>query len=125
MCMDLFFKIQGACANRDMATVRNLFTDEMYGILQADAEELKLNKKINHLDNIAVRSIEITDAWQESGKDFITLRFHASLLDYVTDETSGQLLSGSKSEPVKFEEYWTFTRPVGNNPWQLSAISQG
>jgi predicted lipid-binding transport protein (Tim44 family) len=32
--------------------------------------------------------------------------------------------SGSKTEPVKFEEYWAFTRPVGNNPWQLSAINQ-
>jgi len=35
-----------------------------------------------------------------------------------------QVIDGSKTEPVKFEEYWTFTRPVGNNPWQLSAIQQ-
>jgi predicted lipid-binding transport protein (Tim44 family) len=40
------------------------------------------------------------------------------------DETTGQVVEGSKTEPVKFEEYWTFTRPVGNNPWQLSAIQQ-
>jgi predicted lipid-binding transport protein (Tim44 family) len=25
---------------------------------------------------------------------------------------------------VKFEEYWTLTRPVGPNPWKLSAIQQ-
>jgi predicted lipid-binding transport protein (Tim44 family) len=25
---------------------------------------------------------------------------------------------------VKFNEYWTFTRPVGDNPWKLSAINQ-
>jgi len=40
------------------------------------------------------------------------------------DEIIGDLLLGSKTEPVKFEEYWTFTRPVGNNNWQLSAINQ-
>jgi len=123
-CMDNFFKIQGAWANRDMATVRNLLTDEMYRILQGDADALKAQKKINRLENIAVRSVDITEAWQESGSDFITVRVYANLLDYNVDETTGQVVEGSKTDPVKFEEYWTVTRPVGANPWQLSAINQ-
>jgi predicted lipid-binding transport protein (Tim44 family) len=123
-CMDLFFKIQGAWANRDMATVRHLLTDEMYRTFQADADGLKARKQINRLENIAVRSVDITEAWQESGADFITVRILASLLDYNVDETTGRVLEGSKTEPVKFKEYWTFTRPVGPNPWQLSAINQ-
>jgi len=123
-CTDTFFKIQGAWANRDMATVRNLLTDEMHRILQGDAEALKAQKKINRLENIAVRSVDITEAWQESGSDFITVRVYANLLDYNVDEITGQVVEGSKTDPVKFEEYWTFTRSVGNNPWQLSAINQ-
>jgi len=123
-CTDTFFKIQGAWANRDMATVRNLLTDEMHRILQGDAEALKAQKKINRLENIAVRSVDVTEAWQESGSDFITVRVFANLLDYTVDETTGQVVEGSKTDPVKFEEYWTFTRSVGNNPWQLSAINQ-
>ncbi|MGB8991975.1 MAG: Tim44 domain-containing protein [Desulfobaccales bacterium] len=124
MCMDQFFKTQGAWTNRDMATVKNLLTDEMYRIFQTDADSLKAQKQINRLENIAVRSADITEAWQESGSDFITVRILASLLDYNVDETSGQVLEGSKTEPVKFEEYWTFTRPVGPNPWLLSAMNQ-
>ena len=123
LCMDSFFKIQGAWANRNMNLVRGILTDEMFSILHGDAEKLKLEKKINKLDNIAVRSVEITEGWQEGGMDFITVRFLANLLDYTVSE-SGQLLSGNRNEPVKFEEYWTFTRPVGNHPWQLSAINQ-
>ena len=123
-CMDTFFKIQGAWANREMAAVKNLLTPEMYRLLQDDAKKLKKEKKINRLDNIAVRSVDITEAWQETGTDFITVRVYASLLDYTVDEATGQVLEGSKTEPVKFEEYWTFTRAVGNNPWQLSAIQQ-
>ena len=96
----------------------------MYGILQGDADELKRKKQVNRLENIAVRTVEITEAWQEAGKDFITVRFCANLLDYTVEEATGQVLSGSKTDPVKFDEYWTFTRPVGNNPWQLSAINQ-
>jgi len=123
-CMDTFFKIQGAYADRDMSTVKNLLTEEMYQLLQADAAKLKADRQINRLENIAVRSVDITEAWQESGRDYITVRVYANLLDYTVDEASGQVLSGSKTEPVKFEEYWTFTRPVGNNAWQLSAIQQ-
>ncbi len=123
-CMDAFFKIQGAWANRDMSTVKNMLTEEMYGILQGDAEKLKADHQINRLENIAVRSVDITEAWQETGRDYITVRVYANLLDYTVDEASDQVLSGSKTDPVKFEEYWTFTRAVGNNPWQLSAIQQ-
>jgi predicted lipid-binding transport protein (Tim44 family) len=121
---DYFFRIQGAWANRDMASVRSLLTDEMSRILQGNADDLKSLRRINKLDNIAVRSADIVEAWQEEGRDFITVRFYANLLDYTIDEVTGQIVEGSKTDPVKFEEYWTFTRSVGNNAWQLSAITQ-
>ena len=99
-------------------------TPEFYSTLKADVDQLRREKKINRLENIAVRSVDLVEVWQESGSDYITVRFLASLLDYTVDETTGQLISGSKVDPVKFEEYWTFTRPVGDHPWKLSAIQQ-
>jgi predicted lipid-binding transport protein (Tim44 family) len=122
--MDMFFKVQGAWMNRDLAGVAGLLTDEMRGIVQRDIDKLLQEKRVNRLENIAVRSVEISEAWQESGKDFITAMIYANLLDYTTDDTTGAVLAGSKTEPIKFEEFWTFMRPVGNNPWQLSAIHQ-
>ncbi len=122
--MDMFFKIQGAWMNRDLAPVRGILTDEMGGIFQQDINGLLREKRVNRLENIAVRNVEIVEAWQETGQDFVTALIYANLLDYTTDDTTGQVVSGSKTEPVKFEEYWTFTRPVGNNPWRLSAINQ-
>jgi predicted lipid-binding transport protein (Tim44 family) len=122
--MDIFFKIQGSWMNRDLAPVTGLLTDEMKRILQEDTDRLLRDKQVNRLENIAVRNVEIVEAWQESGQDYITALIYANLLDYTTDDTTGAVVSGSKTEPVKFEEYWTFTRPVGNNPWRLSAINQ-
>jgi len=124
VCTDTFFRIQGAWANRDMSGVRVLLTDEMLRILQGDADQLRTEKRINRLDNIAVRSVEIVEAWQQEGEDFITVRFLANLLDYTTNEQTGDVVSGSRTEPVKFEEYWTFSRPVGPQAWRLSAINQ-
>ena len=122
--MDVFFKLQGAWMNRDLSSVSGLLTDEMRGIIQKDIDTLVKEKRVNRLENIAVRSVEISEAWQESGKDFITAMIYANLLDYTTDDSTGAVVAGSKTDPVKFEEYWTFTRPVGNNPWKLSAINQ-
>jgi predicted lipid-binding transport protein (Tim44 family) len=123
-CMDRFFRIQGAWANRDMSGVRELLTDEMHKTLQSEADQLRVKKQINRLENIAVRSVEIAEIWQEKGEDFITVKLSANLLDYTTDEKSGEVVSGSRTEPVKFREYWTFKRPVGDHPWKLSAINQ-
>jgi predicted lipid-binding transport protein (Tim44 family) len=122
--MDIFFKIQGSWMNRDLSPVTGLLTDEMRRIFQEDLDRLLRDRQVNRLENIAVRNVEVSEAWQESGQDYITVLIYANLLDYTTDDTSGVVVSGSKTEPVKFEEYWTFTRPVGNNPWRLSAINQ-
>lgn len=124
LVMDNFFKVQGAWMNRDLSSASPLLTDEMRRTMQQDIEKLLRDRQINRLENIAVRKVEIAEAWQESGQDYITALINANLLDYTTDDTTGAVLSGSKTDPVKFEEFWTFTRAVGNNTWKLSAIDQ-
>jgi predicted lipid-binding transport protein (Tim44 family) len=122
--MDFFFRLQAAWSARDLSPVRALLTDELYAQLQAEIDQLKRDRKINHVENIAVRTCELTEAWQEVGQDFATVYFYANCLDYDVDEAAGEVVRGSKLEPTKFEEYWTFTRPAGRNPWMLSAITQ-
>lgn len=124
LTMDNFFKIQGAWMNRDLAPVAGLLSDEMKRIFQTDLDKLLRDKQVNRLENIAVRNVELTEAWQENGQDFITTLIYANLLDYTNDELTGAVVFGSKSDPVKFEEFWTFTRPSGNNQWRLSDIRQ-
>lgn len=122
--LDIFFKVQSAWTSRDMVTARNFLTEEMYRILQTDVEKMKKEQKINKLQNIGIRSVDITESWEDSGQYFITARIIASLLDYTVDEVTGKVLDGSDKNPTTFEEYWTFSRLTGNNQWQLSAIQQ-
>ncbi len=123
-CSDIFFKIQAGWATRELEPVKGFLTPEMHSVLLEDVDKLRGEKKVNRLENVAVRSVNLVEAWQESGSDYITIRFLANILDYTVDEATGEVMSGSKVDPVKFEEYWTFTRPVGNRPWKLSAIQQ-
>jgi predicted lipid-binding transport protein (Tim44 family) len=110
--------------SRDMTPVRHLLAPEMYAEMQKECDHLRAGRRVNRLENIAVRSAEVTEAWQENGQDYVTVRFLANLLDYTVDEATGHVVEGSRTEPVKFEEYWTFVRPVGPGPWKLTAIQQ-
>jgi predicted lipid-binding transport protein (Tim44 family) len=121
---DLFFRVQGAWMGRDMTPVRDLLTPEIYETMQKDCERMRAERHIDRMENIAVRSVDVTEAWQESGRDYTTVHFLASMLDYTIDEQTNDVIKGNRNEPVKFEEYWTFVRPVGPNPWRLSAIQQ-
>ena len=121
---DAFFTIQSAWMARDMGAARDLLTPEMYETMHKECERMRVERRVNRLENIAVRTLEVTEAWQESGQDFVTVHVLASLLDSTVDEASNQVLEGSRTAPGKFEEYWTFTRPVGPNAWKLSAIQQ-
>lgn len=123
LVMDNFFKIQGGWMNRDLTALSPLVTEEMKGVFREDIDRLLRDRQVNRLENIAVRKVEITEVWQEAGQDYVTALIYANLLDYTTDE-NGQVITGSKTDPVKFEELWTFARPVGNNPWRLSGINQ-
>ncbi|HLE43902.1 MAG TPA: Tim44 domain-containing protein [Methylomirabilota bacterium] len=121
---DMFVRVQSAWSARDLGPVRAELTDEMAGSLEADLARLEALRRVNRLDKVTVESAEPTEAWQEYGKDFVTVRFRASALDYTADEATGAIVEGSNSVPTGFEEYWTFARPVGPNPWRLSAIQQ-
>jgi hypothetical protein len=121
---ELFFKIQGAWNRRDTAALGSLCGSELMQTWHQELAKLGARGQTNRMENIALSSSEITEAWAEAGQDYITVRFQANLLDYTVDETSGAVVEGSNSEPVEFEEFWTFSRPVGPNLWKLSAVQQ-
>ena len=125
--MDDFVRLQAAWNLRDLSSVSDLIGTELRQQLDGDVAQLKNSGRINRIENIAVRSAELVEAWQEYGQEFATLRFRANLLDYTVDEGSSQVVAGDKSQPVKFEEDWTFVRAI-NQPgtsktWKLTAIS--
>jgi predicted lipid-binding transport protein (Tim44 family) len=121
---DTFFKVQGAWNKQDTATLNRLCGSELMQSWQEELSRLSARGQQNRMENIALSSSEITEAWTESGQDFITVRLNANLLDYTVDRNSGAVISGSDAEPIQFEEYWTFSRPVGPNAWKLTAVQQ-
>lgn len=121
---DIFFKIQGSWTRRDLSSVRHLLTPQMLNTFQTDINNYISNKQINRLENIAMRQVDIVDAVQDQGEEYITVKFLASVLDYTISEIDNKVISGSQNDPVKFLEYWTFTRKIGDKNWLLAGITQ-
>ncbi len=117
----LFGDVQRALTARDMSPVSARVTSRMYTELTSQCDRLRAARQSNRMEGINVRRSEVTEAWQESGQDFVTVYLAGSLVDYTVDDTTGALVDGAKT-PQEFEEFWTLTRPVGPNPWRLSAI---
>jgi predicted lipid-binding transport protein (Tim44 family) len=121
---DIFLKVQEAWMARDMEQAGQVLTPEMRALLQKDCDQMRAQGRINRLESVQVRSAEVTETWQEPGRDFVTLRVEASLRDEVVDEKTGAVLESGGDEPAAFTEYWTLTRAVWVKAWRLSAIQQ-
>jgi predicted lipid-binding transport protein (Tim44 family) len=117
----VFRTAQAAWMTRDMAPLRDRLTPEMHETLQAQCDQIRSSQRVNRIDEIEIVAT-ITEAWQESGRDYVTAHINGSVVDYMVDEAKNVLVDGSKTVPRAVEEFWTFTRPAGLNFWMLSAI---
>jgi predicted lipid-binding transport protein (Tim44 family) len=118
----MFQGVQQAVTMRDVAWMRDHFGSEIFATLQTQCDRLRADKRTNRMEKIDVRGADVTEAWQETGHDYVTVRLTGSMLDYTVDDATSDVVDGSRTTPSDFDEYWTFTRPVGPNRWTLSAI---
>lgn len=119
---DVFFQVQAGWMRRDIDSYRHLLGAQLAGEYEKHFEEMREKGVINKLESMAVRKVEIVDAGSTGTEDFVTILFTANLLDYTVDERTGDLVEGSKTQPVKFAEEWTWARPVRTNDWKLEGI---
>lgn len=119
---DVFFKVQAGWMRRDLASYRHLLGEQLASEYEQHFKEMQAKGHINKLESIAIRKVEIVAAGSQDGEDFVTVLFTANLLDYTVDEATGALIEGSMTEPIKFAEQWTWSRPVRTEQWKLEGI---
>ncbi len=120
-----FQELQGAWADWSVERLHPLMTDRMWEMIQQHAEESRHAGERNIIERIEFLTSEVSEAWQESGNNFITVHFKVRMIDITTD-LEGNLKEGDPNNAVEVEEYWTFVREVVTNDpnWKLTAIQQ-
>lgn len=119
---DVFFQVQAGWMRRDLDSYRHLLGTELAREYEEHFNDMRAKGHINKLESIAIRGVEVTQAGSDGREDFVTVRFAANLLDYTVDDKTGDLVEGSMTTPVKFEEEWTWARPTGTEDWKLEGI---
>lgn len=122
LAQDIFFRIQAAWMHRDIDVIKDLAGPELAASYAEEFKKMKEAGRVNRLENIAVRNVEILDHGIDDGHEFIRIKFTANLLDYTVDEASGDVIEGDTINPVKFQEIWTIARPSGSSRWLLYGI---
>lgn len=117
----IFRVAQTAWMTRDIDSLRDRVTPELHGVLKAECDQARSIGRMNRVAEIEITAA-ITEAWQESGRDYVTAHIGGTMVDYTVDESSASHVDGSRTRPRHVEEFWTFTRPAGLNFWMLSAI---
>jgi predicted lipid-binding transport protein (Tim44 family) len=121
---ETFRAVQTSVAAGDLGAIRPRLAPDMIAHLQAQIDGLRRAGHTNRVERIQIERTEVTEAWQERGRDFVTVLLAGSLIDYTVD-AGGAVVAGSRTGPERFEEFWTLTRPVGPHPWTLTAIQTG
>lgn len=127
--VDDFYRVQNAWSDCELTALSSRLDPRLFREMTRECQELRRRGVINHLENVVVREAELVDAWKESEAEYATVRFNAYAIDYTFNPRTQKILAGDPSYPIKFEEYWTFTRSTrgrrGEHPWMLTSISQG
>jgi predicted lipid-binding transport protein (Tim44 family) len=120
---DVFFKVQAAWTRRDITVMKQHLGAQLLGEYEQHFSDLKAKGQENRLENIAVRKVDIVDMGEMGGEPFVIIQFQANLLDYTVDEATGNVIEGSSSEPVKFQERWAFSKSASSD-WKLEGIQE-
>ncbi len=88
--------ILSAFSKRDSALLRLYESSVLFSIHDKQIREAIESKRTYHKDDIALHSVEIADFNKNVDNVKITVRAVVSMLEYTTDDTSGEILEGSR-----------------------------
>ncbi|MGZ5137701.1 MAG: Tim44 domain-containing protein, partial [Burkholderiales bacterium] len=105
-----FVKLQEAHDRRDLASLRDFLTPEMYKAIE---EDIRSSSSTPQKTEVVTLDAEVLDVAVEDRNYVVSVRF------------SGLIRDQPGAEPEPFSEVWHLTKPVdGRSGWQLAGIQQ-
>lgn len=108
----IFRELQQAWTTKNWDRARPYETDRIFQMHRYWIEAFRNQGVRNVLAEVHIESVVVVKYRFEAFHDAITCRIFAEMIDYIEDD-KGKVLSGNKSKPVTFSEYWTFIRRRG------------
>lgn len=110
---NLYVTLQNAWMNRDLEPLRPFLTDELFEKSDKQVQAMKQAHRTNHVEQISVLSAVIRGFIPDDVNDNLIVQLNTRIIDYTTDDSTGQIISGSNTAE-KFMEYeWKLIRKKG------------
>lgn len=110
---NLYVKFQNAWQDKDLDPLRPYLSDAYFATVDRQLDNYRRASQTNRIERIAVLGVALSGWKQERGQDVIVARLRTRIVDYVTDDRTGQIVRGSNTAE-KFMEYeWTLSRKSG------------
>ena len=110
---NIYVQMQNGCTARNIESLRPYLTDALYQQFDRQIKSLVASHQINRVDGIAVLDVTLRGWFQEGGDDHLVALLKTRIRDYIVDEETGKVVSGSDTAE-KFMTYeWDLSRPTG------------
>ena len=110
---NLYVQMQNCWTKKDISSLRPYFSDAMFAQMDRQLQSYRDGNRTNYVERIAVLSVQLEGWRQTSSQDVIKALVRTRIVDYTLDDSTGEVISGSKTKE-KFMTYrYTLTRTSG------------
>lgn len=110
---NMYIRFQNAWQAKNLDDVQPCLSGDFYAKVERQLEPYRKNKQTNKIERISVLGVELMGWKQESGNDIIIANLQTRIVDYVVDDTTGNVIKGNNADE-KFMLYeWTLMRTSG------------
>lgn len=110
---NLYVQMQHAWQDKEFSSMRPHMTDGLYNQFNNQLSELIRSGCTNYVERIAVMEVNLAGWRKDEVNDCIVAVLNTRIVDYTVNDTTGELVSGSKTAE-KFMCYeWTLVRSKG------------
>ena len=99
-----YVRMQNAWTAGDFTPMQPYFSDALYAQFERQLKQIKDAGQTNHVENIAVLGVNIQGWYEQDGRDFLVARVQTRIIDYYTNNKTGEVVSGSKT----IEKFMTY-----------------
>lgn len=110
---NLYVRMQDAWSNKDLSPVRSRFTEEFYAKTERQVQSYINHNQTNHVERVSVLSTKIVGCTCDSKNDIITVELLARIVDYTTDDRTGNIIRGDRNRELFMTYRQTFIRTKG------------
>jgi uncharacterized membrane-anchored protein YhcB (DUF1043 family) len=122
---ETYFKIQEAWMERNQDIALDYMSESLYSLHKTQTDLMIKENRKNILNNIQLNKVKIVEIedYKKDSIDHFWAYISGSMIDYIADDVTGNLISGDSHETQTFAEVWKFVRGPENR-WVLDCIEQ-